>query len=64
MASAMPLAGQDKQRIREEELYRLKVEDEHRLAQHKAARWKTIVFWLALVAVAVLLQFFMRRGNA
>ena len=59
----MALSEQDKQRIREEETYRLKVRDELRQAASEPNRWKTLVFWAVLVAAAVLLFTLMRRGN-
>jgi anti-sigma-K factor RskA len=62
MDAAMPLSEPDKQRIREEELYRLT--DEHRQAQHEATRWKMTVFWTVVVAAAILLFALMQRGSA
>ena len=51
----MALSNDDKQRIREEEAYRLQVRDELRAARRPSQGFKTAVFWIVLVAVAVLL---------
>ena len=58
----MALSEQDKQRIREEELYRLQVRDEHRKTTEAANRGKVVVFWVVLVGAAILLFALMRRG--
>ena len=59
----MALSEQDKQRIREEETYRLKVRDELQQAANAPNRWKVTVFWAVLVALAILLFTLVRRGN-
>jgi hypothetical protein len=59
----MPLSEQEKQRIREEETYRLQVRDELQKSASEPNRWKVAAFWSVLVAVAVLLFTLMRRGN-
>ena len=59
----MALSEQDKQRIREEETYRLKVRDELQQAANEPNRWKVAVFWAVSVAVAIVLFALVRRGN-
>lgn len=59
----MALSEQDKQRIREEETYRLKVRAELQQAANEPNRWKVTVFWAILLAVAILLFTLVRRGN-
>ena len=58
----MALSEQDKQRIREEELYRLQVRDEHRQTTEAANRWKVVVFWAVMAGAAILL-FALIRSN-
>ena len=55
MRSDMPLSNEDKLRIREEEAFRSQLRDEQQKAQQAANQWKTLVFWLVLIAAAVLL---------
>jgi hypothetical protein len=60
----MPLSDSEKQRIREEEQFRMQVREEYR-ATHPpkglpGAEWKTAIFWIVLVAAAVLLWSVMR----
>jgi Flp pilus assembly protein TadB len=59
----MALSEQDKRRIREEEVYRLQVREEHRQSAQEGNNWKTVVFWIVLVAVAVGLYVLVRRGS-
>jgi hypothetical protein len=56
----MALSEQDKQRIREEETFRSQVREE--LARRPADRWKFIVLWIVLIAVAGLLCAVVRNG--
>ncbi len=60
--AAMALSEQDKQRIREEEAYRMKVRQE--LAhQDPDARRKAVIFWIVLVAAAIVLFWMLRLGS-
>jgi hypothetical protein len=59
----MALSEQDKKRIREEELYRLQVRDEHQRAAKEQNNWKAAIFWIVLVAVAAGLFALMRSGS-
>lgn len=54
----MPLTEQEKQRIRDEEVVRLETRDEYRRKHglpSTAWEWKTALFWVVLICVAVLL---------
>jgi hypothetical protein len=61
-SAAMALSEQDKQRIREEEAFRLTVRDEFR-RQDPYARLKIAVFWILLVLVTSLLYTVVRHGH-
>ncbi len=54
----MALSEQEKQRIREEELFRMQVREEYMQAQQPSIaskNWRTAIFWVVLVVVAIVL---------
>jgi hypothetical protein len=59
----MALSEQDKKRIREEELYRLQVREEHGRAAKDQNNRKAAIFWIVLVAVAAGVFALMRTGS-
>jgi hypothetical protein len=56
----MALSNEDKQRIRQEEEFRLEVQRELKVKANETNRWKVYVFWLVLAAAAVLLYTLIR----
>jgi hypothetical protein len=60
--AAMSLSEQDKERIREEEAYRMKVRQE--LAREDpGARRKAAIFWIVLVVLGLVLYEVLRTGS-
>jgi len=58
----MALSEEDKHRIREEETFRSQVRDELGRG-HPTNRWKSVVFWIVLIAVTGLLYAVVKSGN-
>lgn len=54
------LSNEDKQRIREEEIYRAQVREEMRRSHSADTARKTLMFWIVLTAVTVLLYWVVR----